>query len=211
MCSPGSSCRPERRCASKGQAERRRRDAHILAGLGEQLADRTRNRDALGENTLRARAKGADGDRLASRTIRSPGQCSRARRSSRSTAKRTSSGCIRMVRSSPARRSRIRVTWPPVSITCIGRPAARSGHSIRRLRCRRTSRPRLTNVPYIVRLETGTINRAIYQTAILDNPALAGPDLRNQADPGWNGRLVYTFGGGCGGGHYIQGATPAAC
>jgi len=63
----------------------------------------------------------------------------------------------------------------------------------------------LTGVPYIVRLETGTINRAIYQIAILDNPAIAGPDLRNHADPGWNGKLVYTFGGGCGGGHYIQG------
>jgi hypothetical protein len=65
----------------------------------------------------------------------------------------------------------------------------------------------LTGVPYIVRLETGTLNRAIYQIAILDNPAIPGPDLRNHADPGWNGRLVYTFGGGCGGGHYIQGAS----
>jgi hypothetical protein len=62
-----------------------------------------------------------------------------------------------------------------------------------------------TGVPYIIRLETGTINRAIYQIAILDNPAIPGPDARNHADPGWNGRLVYTFGGGCGGGHYIQG------
>ena len=60
-------------------------------------------------------------------------------------------------------------------------------------------------VPYIVRLETGIINRAIYQIAILDDPAVLGPDLRNHADQGWNGRLVYTFGGGCGGGHYIQG------
>jgi len=62
------------------------------------------------------------------------------------------------------------------------------------------------SVPYIVRLETGTLNRAIYQTAILDDPAVPGPDLRNH-DPAWNGRLVYTFGGGCGGGHYIQGNT----
>jgi hypothetical protein len=66
-------------------------------------------------------------------------------------------------------------------------------------------------VPYIVRLETGTINRAIYQTAILDNPAVPGPDLQNQGDPGWNRRLVYTFGGGCGGGHYIQGSSTGAC
>jgi hypothetical protein len=63
----------------------------------------------------------------------------------------------------------------------------------------------MTGQPYIVRLETGTINRAIYQIAILDNPGVPGPDLRNHGDPGWNGRLVYTFGGGCGGGHYRQG------
>jgi len=60
-------------------------------------------------------------------------------------------------------------------------------------------------VPYTVRLETGTINRAIYQIAILDNPTIAGPDLINHGDPGWNGRLIYTFGGGCGGGWYRQG------
>jgi hypothetical protein len=62
-------------------------------------------------------------------------------------------------------------------------------------------------VPYIVRLETGVINRAIYQIAILDDPTVAGPDLQNHADPGWNNRLIYTFGGGCGGGHYIQGSS----
>jgi len=32
-----------------------------------------------------------------------------------------------------------------------------------------------TGVPYIVRLETGTINRAIYQTAVLHNPNDAAP------------------------------------
>jgi uncharacterized tannase-like protein DUF6351 len=55
----------------------------------------------------------------------------------------------------------------------------------------------LTGVPYIVRLETGTINRAIYQTAVLFDPTTSVS--------GWDGRLVYVFGGGCGGGHYIQG------
>lgn len=64
-----------------------------------------------------------------------------------------------------------------------------------------------SGVPYIVRLETGTINRAIYQIAVLDDPAVPGPDLRNHADPGWNGRLVYTFGGGCRAGWYRQGNT----
>jgi hypothetical protein len=62
-----------------------------------------------------------------------------------------------------------------------------------------------TGVPYIVRLETGTINRAIYQTAILHDPAgaAAGP----LAPPsGWNKRLVFPLGGGCIGGWYFQGS-----
>ncbi|HKB37989.1 MAG TPA: DUF6351 family protein, partial [Gemmataceae bacterium] len=56
------------------------------------------------------------------------------------------------------------------------------------------------NVPYIVRVETGTINRAIYQTAILHDP-VAGPAPTFAAPPSaWNRRLVYTLGGGCTGG-----------
>lgn len=56
-------------------------------------------------------------------------------------------------------------------------------------------------LPYVVRLETGTINRAVYQTAALYSgaPSATGPDA------GWNNKLVYTFGGGCNGG-YHQGA-----
>jgi len=61
-------------------------------------------------------------------------------------------------------------------------------------------------VPYIVRVETGTINRAVYQTAVLDDPSVPGPDLIN-LDPGWNERLVYLFGGGCPGGWYRQGSS----
>ncbi|MCZ4317216.1 DUF6351 family protein [Comamonadaceae bacterium G21597-S1] len=57
-------------------------------------------------------------------------------------------------------------------------------------------------VPYIVRIETGTVNRAIYQFALLADPASTGVDY-----PAWNRRLVYAFGGGCSGGHYIQGST----
>ena len=57
-------------------------------------------------------------------------------------------------------------------------------------------------VPYIVRLETGTINRAIYQIAILHDPS--GPVSSPLGGPGaWNERLIYTFGGGCEAG-YIQ-------
>ena len=59
-------------------------------------------------------------------------------------------------------------------------------------------------VPYVVRIETGTINRAIYQIAVLHDPSAAEPDPWT-APSGWNGRLVYTFGGGCVNGWFRQG------
>src|SRR2546422_386039 len=62
-----------------------------------------------------------------------------------------------------------------------------------------------TGVPYIVRLETGTINRAIYQTAILHNPNNAAPSPFSPP-AGWNKRLVFPLGGGCIGGWYFQGS-----
>ena len=62
-------------------------------------------------------------------------------------------------------------------------------------------------VPFVVRIETGTINRAIYQIAMLHNPAAEpAPDLLTHP-AGWNGRLIYTFGGGCIGGWYRQGVS----
>ena len=61
-------------------------------------------------------------------------------------------------------------------------------------------------VPYVVRIETGTINRAVYQIAMLHVPdasdAVLSPWTRS---PGWNDRLIYTFGGGCVNGWYRQG------
>lgn len=57
-------------------------------------------------------------------------------------------------------------------------------------------------VPYIVRVETGTVNRAVYETAALHDGADPTPLEREKS---WNGRLLYTFGGGCSGGHH-QGA-----
>lgn len=60
-------------------------------------------------------------------------------------------------------------------------------------------------VPYIVRWEKGTINRAIYEIAFLHEPGTPLPDSWART-PGWNGRLVFNFGGGCGGG-YHQGHT----
>ncbi|MEU8355479.1 DUF6351 family protein [Nonomuraea sp. NPDC048882] len=59
-------------------------------------------------------------------------------------------------------------------------------------------------VPYIVRVETGTINRAVYELSMLADPAAEPPDPWRRS-PGWNGRLIYTFGGGCTGGWYVQG------
>jgi hypothetical protein len=57
-------------------------------------------------------------------------------------------------------------------------------------------------VPYVVRVETGTINRAIYQTAILHDPATEPAPNPWTRPAGWNGRLIYTFGGGCSPGYH---------
>lgn len=62
-----------------------------------------------------------------------------------------------------------------------------------------------TEQPFIVRLETGTINRAIYQIAIVHDPRNGNPSAIEPAS-GWNGRLVYSYGGGCEAG-YFQGTT----
>lgn len=61
-------------------------------------------------------------------------------------------------------------------------------------------------VPYIVRIETGTINRAIYQFAILHDPSSAEPSALAPSAQ-WNGRLVYTFGGGCEAGYFQGNST----
>lgn len=60
-------------------------------------------------------------------------------------------------------------------------------------------------VPFIVRVETGTANRAIYEIAILHDPREPPPDPWNPST-GWNGRLIYRFGGGCRPGWYQQGS-----
>jgi len=75
-----------------------------------------------------------------------------------------------------------------------------------------TTRDGLT-VPYIVRREMGTINRAIYVIALLHNPSepLSTPFTRTS---GYNGRLVYSFGGGCQAGYHqgrsVGGLTAAS-
>ena len=50
-------------------------------------------------------------------------------------------------------------------------------------------------VDFIVRVETGTINRAVYQIAFLHQPGTPLPNAWTKT-PGWNGRLIYAFGGG---------------
>ncbi len=59
------------------------------------------------------------------------------------------------------------------------------------------------SVPYIVRLEQGTIDRGVYQIAALYDGRDPSPYT---PDSSWNGRLVYTFGGGCNSG-YHQGTS----
>ena len=61
-------------------------------------------------------------------------------------------------------------------------------------------------VPYVVRVETGTINRAIYQIAVLHDPT-TGESSPMAPPKSWNGRLLYSFGGGCVGGWFKQGTT----
>ena len=88
-------------------------------------------------------------------------------------------------------------------------------------------------VPYIVRVESGTINRSIYRIAILDDPkhsVAAAPPPRGRAvaallelvpntkaadasplwqpGPGWNRKLAVSFGGGAGT-QYNQGVNQA--
>lgn len=62
-------------------------------------------------------------------------------------------------------------------------------------------------VPYILRLETGTINRAVYQTMVLHDPLTEPAPSWNKPPANWNQRLIYTFGGGCIGGWYRQGSS----
>ena len=57
-------------------------------------------------------------------------------------------------------------------------------------------------VPFVVRVESGTINRAIYHLALLDDPQRTYGEWDGAS---WNGRLVFSFGGGCGT-HYNQGS-----
>ena len=65
-------------------------------------------------------------------------------------------------------------------------------------------------VNFIVRVETGTMNRGIYQNAILHDPT-SDPEPTPFASPkGWNRRLLALHGSGCPSGWYIQGGAMGA-
>ena len=59
---------------------------------------------------------------------------------------------------------------------------------------------------YIVRIETGVVNRAVYQIAMLHDPRGPAPTPFTPSRI-WNRGLVFMFGGGCPGGMYQQGGT----
>lgn len=60
--------------------------------------------------------------------------------------------------------------------------------------------------PFIVRVETGTVNRAVYEISMLHNPAEGSVNPWNPS-ASWNKKLVYTHGGGCRSGWYQQGTV----
>jgi len=62
-------------------------------------------------------------------------------------------------------------------------------------------------VPFVVRVETGSMNRGIYQNTILHDPTKDPPPSPFSPPPGWNKRLIAIHGAGCPGGWYRQGAA----
>ena len=60
-------------------------------------------------------------------------------------------------------------------------------------------------VNYIVRVESGTIDQSIYRISIIDDPTDPIHDPWSsdgkRPGPGWNGKLSFPFGGGCGPGY----------
>ena len=62
--------------------------------------------------------------------------------------------------------------------------------------------------PYIVRVDSGTINRTIYRIAILDDPNPETTSGEWTPGPNWNRKLAVSFGGGAGT-QYNQGVNQA--
>src|SRR5205814_593930 len=57
-------------------------------------------------------------------------------------------------------------------------------------------------VPFVVRVESSTINRSITRVAVIDDPHGRGPTAPYTPSPAWNRRLVYSFGESCGTDHH---------
>jgi hypothetical protein len=64
-----------------------------------------------------------------------------------------------------------------------------------------------TTVNFVVRVETATIDRGIYQSTILHDPTTDPVPTWRTPLPGWNQRLIAVQGAGCPGGWYHQGTT----
>ena len=60
-------------------------------------------------------------------------------------------------------------------------------------------------VPFVVRVETGTVDRGIYQNAVLFDPTKESAPTPLSPPKAWNHRLIAIEGFGCPGGWYIQG------
>ena len=61
------------------------------------------------------------------------------------------------------------------------------------------------SVPFVVRLETGTMDRGIYQNAVLFDPTSDPAPTPFTPPKGWNHLLLAQHGSGCPGGWYVQG------
>src|SRR5207244_637089 len=60
---------------------------------------------------------------------------------------------------------------------------------------------------FVVRVETSTIDRGIYQSAVLHDPTGDPSPTWSAPARGWNKRLIAIEGFGCPGGWYLQGAS----
>ncbi len=62
-------------------------------------------------------------------------------------------------------------------------------------------------VPFVVRVESRTVNRGVARLAVLDDPAARGPDA--PFAPNWNQRMFYVYGESCGVGYHQGRSAPA--
>jgi hypothetical protein len=60
-------------------------------------------------------------------------------------------------------------------------------------------------VPFVVRVETSTVDRGIFQSAVLHNPTKEAPPSPSAPPKAWNRKLIAIEGYGCPGGWYVQG------